>query len=404
MSIAQHFVAGEGTVHPLVEQTSVTHDDEKALIQFDCDTTNLPWIIFRAAFRAEHLAGLPARSRALLATLARTIDAGHPYAAIFARRELLTCRAMQSMRTFYRSLDDLETAGLIVRPPQRRYGEAGLFGRAYLHLTEKAARLLGLVEPTPSAVIDPEPTLHDEKEPDAAALSQRPASLADGAIYKDPSPTAFQKRQPGQLPADLHRLRALGFHAFLIFRLMREARQYGKRLSDVVDVVWDHLKAARHPINYLRKLLKTPTDFQMQRAVRKRAIEAARQAELDAEVIRTTLTRCMNGIFLNPAATCRITIVADHATMHNAREERPRTMAGAWQAGFVNALRAGQLVPATKTLEAQFASRRRMAQAERASVITSSPAWVMTAAAGEQLQQIRYLVRCASVSRLSLAA
>jgi hypothetical protein len=137
MSIAQHFVAGEGTVHPLVEQSSVTHDDEKALIQFNCDTTNLPWIIFRAAFRAEHLAGLPARSRALLATLARTIDAGRPYAAIFARRELLTCRAMQSIRTFYRSLDDLETAGLIVRPPQRRYGEAGLFGRAYLHPSPK---------------------------------------------------------------------------------------------------------------------------------------------------------------------------------------------------------------------------------------------------------------------------
>jgi hypothetical protein len=64
-----------------------------------------------------------------------TVDANRPYAAIYARRELLTGRALQSMRTFYRSLDDLEAAGLINRPPQKRHGDAGLFGRAYLHLT-----------------------------------------------------------------------------------------------------------------------------------------------------------------------------------------------------------------------------------------------------------------------------
>ena len=58
---------------------------------------------------------LPAHG-ALLAALARTVDAQRPYAAIFARRELLTGRAMQSMRTFYRGLDDLEAAGLIARP------------------------------------------------------------------------------------------------------------------------------------------------------------------------------------------------------------------------------------------------------------------------------------------------
>jgi hypothetical protein len=56
---------------------------------------------------------LPAHG-ALLAALARTVDAQRPYAAIFARRELPTGRAMQSMRTFYR--DDLEAAGLIARP------------------------------------------------------------------------------------------------------------------------------------------------------------------------------------------------------------------------------------------------------------------------------------------------
>src|SRR5215471_11366893 len=138
MSIAQRFVAGEGEAHP---------QDSAALTAFRCDSTNLPWIIFRAAFRAAHIEEIPARARAVLAALARTVDADKPFAAIFARRELLTGRALQSMRTFYRSLDDLETAGLIDRRPQARYVEAGLFGRAYLHLTEHAATLLGLIEP-----------------------------------------------------------------------------------------------------------------------------------------------------------------------------------------------------------------------------------------------------------------
>jgi DNA-binding transcriptional ArsR family regulator len=138
MSIAQRFVAGEGETHP---------EDSDALRAFRCDSVNLPWVIFRAAFRASHVDDLPQRARSVLAAVARTVDAAKPYADIFARRELLTGRAMQSMRTFYRSLDDLENAGLIERRPQSRYVEAGLFGRAYLRLTEKTALLLGLVEP-----------------------------------------------------------------------------------------------------------------------------------------------------------------------------------------------------------------------------------------------------------------
>ena len=136
MSIAQQLVAGEGETHP---------DDSAALTAFRCDSTNLPWVIFRAAFRAAHIEEIPARARAVLAALARTVDAQKPFAAIFARRELLTGRALQSMRTFYRSLDDLESAGLIVRRAQSRYVEAGLFGRAYIHLTERAAELLSLL-------------------------------------------------------------------------------------------------------------------------------------------------------------------------------------------------------------------------------------------------------------------
>lgn len=252
MCIAQHFVAGEGDAHPAEPE-----------ILLESDNTNLPWVILRAVHRAGRLEGVPTRARAVLAALARTVDSKKPNAEIFARRELLSERSMQSERTFYRSLNDLEAAGLIERPVQRRYVSHGLFGRAYLHLTARAAILLGLIEVVVEEADDAaDDDGHDEAQAQAIQGFQgRDANVADGAIYKDLSPTSFQKRQPGQLPSDLERLRTLGFHEYLIFKLMREARELGKRLSDVVEVTWSNLAKAGRPINYLRALLRSPVDF-----------------------------------------------------------------------------------------------------------------------------------------------
>lgn len=153
------------------------------------------------------------------------------------------------MRTFSRSLDDLETAGFVSRPPQTRYGNAGLFGRAYLHLTPKAAALLELVEPasemTPPAK---EPTEAVVKASADLPFASTSAAVAHGAIYKDLNP-ATQKRQPRRVPTDLQRLLSLGFREFLIFKLMRDARRHGKLLSDVVEASWNHLHLASHPIS-----------------------------------------------------------------------------------------------------------------------------------------------------------
>lgn len=373
MAIAQHLVAGEVGLRPVpsgnIETPSPVGDDVACLRS---DSVNLPWVILRAVHRASRLDGVPARARSVLAALARTVDASNPYGHIFARRELLTARAMQSERTFYRSLQDLEAAGLVERPQQRRYVEAGLFGRAYLHLTERAATILGLVD-TPAApaetdgVSAPESAAADPAE----AFPKRPATLADGAIYKDLFPAAFQKRQPGQLPADLQRLRSLGFHEFLIFRLMKEARQHGKLLSDVVAVVWEHLKAAHRPINYLRKLLTTPTDFAHQRLARQAALAAAQQAQHDAQEVQAALSRCTGQTFFDATGTRRIVIAADVSTTHDVREAQPRVMAGAWQAGFVDALRAGRLRPATAELDEQFAAQRR--EQQRAHALAAAP-------------------------------
>ncbi|MCM2248587.1 hypothetical protein, partial [Klebsiella pneumoniae] len=90
------------------------------------------------------------------------------------------------------------------------------------------------------------------------------------------------------LPADLQRLGQLGFQKFLIFKLMRQAREHGKRLSDVVEATWTDLQKAHRPICYLRALLAKPVDFSRQVHLRREqfAEEAGRQRQA-AETART---------------------------------------------------------------------------------------------------------------------
>jgi hypothetical protein len=332
MSIAQPSVAGEGDTHP---------QDLAALNAYVSDAVNLPWVIFRAAFRASHIEDLPQRARAVLAALARTVDKAKPFAAIFARRELLTGRAMQSMRTFYRSLDDLESAGLIDRRPQSRYVEAGLFGRSYLHLTERAVHLLGLAE-TPVA---------ENKQSEPVYLKQPSANVADGGIYKDLYPASFQKRQPGQVPTDLHRLRSLGFLDFLIFKLMREAREHGKRLSDVVEVTWQHLKAAKAPICYLRALLRNPIDFAHQIRVKAQSDQAAAHlTQRKAEAHRCAKAHAGQA-FVDVQGETTYMVGDDglSMTIYKASEGIGRQAIN-WQQGLLRAIEQGSIRKATGAL------------------------------------------------------
>lgn len=365
MSIAQHSVAGEDVAH-------LQAGDADALIQFSSDTTNLPWKIFRAVHRANQIPQLPARARAVLAALARTVDSDKPFAAIFAGRELLTGRALQSTRTFYRSLSDLEAAGLIERQPQGRYAAVGKFGRAYLHLTEAAAQILGLT-PEQAPVADEGARDADDAQADALddAFSTKPyAKVAHGRIQGDLSPSSSQKRQPGKLPRDLERLLDLGLHRFLIFKLMGEASKAGKRLSDIVEHTWQHLKDAGNPLAYLRKLIAVPTDYS--HAVRAKRAEqaAAEQAALAAEEAAELARRCAGQTFYAPDASRRYDVASDASriTMTAAADGIARDMGLGWHQAFADALRARKAVKATPDLVAQFdaASQQRRARAAAA--------------------------------------
>ncbi|MFM0326471.1 hypothetical protein [Caballeronia glebae] len=372
-------VAGEGDSHPFENEPLAT------------DTTNLPWVILRAVHRAAQLDGVSTRARAVLAALARTVDAKKPFAEIFARRTLLTERAMQSERTFYRSLADLETAGLVERPPQRRYVEAGLFGRAYLHLTQKAAELLGLV--------DAKRAQSNECEEGAAASEAQRfeapyANVADGANTKDLYPKAFQKRQPGQIPQDLERLRALGFLDFLIFKLMREARESGKRLSEVVEICWQHLRKAAHPISYLRALLASPTDFGHQLRAKAAALIAHRAAARDREELETTLRALDGQSFVDTRGEKRYTVTEGGTTLvvYSATECVTRRAVGQWTQGFVAALKRGhimaQISPAATCDDAPILTQSQLRNRQ-----TPSRPRIVTASAADHLTQLRALCR-----------
>ncbi|GAB5101380.1 Replication protein O [Caballeronia sp. HLA56] len=337
MSIAQPLVAGEDETHPA---------DSEAIVAFYADPVNLPWKIFRAAFRANQLDGLPQRARSLLAALARTVDQAKPFAAIFARRELLKGRAMQSMRTFYRSLDDLEKAGLINRRAQSRYVEAGLFGRAYIHLTQNAAELLGLVTPPGNATSNPE----------TVSLAHPSAIVAHGGIYKDLYPASSQKRQPGNVPEDLQRLRSLGFLDFLIFKLMREAREHGKRLSDVVEVTWPHLKAAKAPICYLRALLRNPVDFShMVRMKSQAAVEAQTKRVREAQSARVA-RECAGQTFVSALGETTYVVSSDGEamTVYKTGEDIGREAVN-WKADFAQAIDRGFIRSSTDALSVSTA-------------------------------------------------
>ncbi|WP_148662475.1 Replication protein O [Paraburkholderia phytofirmans] len=406
MSIAQRSVAGEGEAHPCEAEKLTAEGDAQARAEFTCDTTNLPWVIFRAVHRAAQLQGVSARSRALLAALARTVDAKRPYAAIFARRELLTGRAMQSMRTFYRSLDDLEAAGLITRPPQSRYGQAGLFGRAYLHLTESAALLLGLVvkEAPASHTASPDAKAEGAQQARGESLNSRSANVADGAIYKDLFP-ASQKRQPGTLPEDLKRLTSLGFHEFLVFKLMTEAKANGKFLSDVVDVSWAGLKKAHAPINYLRALLRKPVDFAYRaRQLRNQTVLQQREATENAEVT-ATVARCVGQSFYDAIGTRRITLSVDGSTLTvvDAVEGIPRTVLNGWQSAFAKGIRKGDLQPATEARDATFDGLASNAPTQTAAAKTESAGQPrqLTGGIAGQLDAIKNALRAAGKGKFA---
>jgi hypothetical protein len=184
------------------------------------------------------------------------------------------------------------------------------------------------------------------------------ATVADGGIYKDLFPKD-QKRQPGTLPLDLQRLLSLGFHKFLVFKLMREAKQHGKLLTEVVEVTWEHLSAAKRPISYLRSLLRSPVDFGHQLRSHHAKIHERRTRLNEAKAVDDLVARHLGQVFYDAATNRRFEISADGSeiAIRDCREPRARVSAADWKADFAAALRAGRLLRASPSHDAAFAAK-----------------------------------------------
>ncbi len=131
---------------------------------------------------------------------------------------------------------------------------------------------------------------------------------------------------------------------------MREAREHGKRLSDVVEATWDHLKLAKAPINYLRALLRNPVDFTHllhRLTTDHHAKQAREQQHVDAQVValqnagRTFIDADKTRQFLIGASGDSLTIFS--------LTERIGQQAAGWMPSFAAALRSGKLRPRHRT-------------------------------------------------------
>ena len=364
MSIAQQHVASEGEMRPVVSNNTTSLDESRAP-GYVTDATNLKWLTLRAEHRAYHLNGISNRARAVLAALARTVDNLRPDDKIFASRTILQDRAMTSERTFFRALSDLVQAGLIVRYEQWEVAGRAGFNRAYLALSESAIALLGLNERTTPRYAKPTES-KAANDDQSQNLAQGTDNVAD-PIKRDLYP-ASQQRQPGQLPSDLHRLLDLGFHEFLVFKLMRDAKRQGKFLSDVVATSWPHIKAAAKPICYLQALLRSATDFTALSRYQKAAKAEVETRDSERQQLAREIKNLAGHVFYDTAATRRIAISTDGLTalLQHAHDPVARVAAGTWQKDFTQALASGQWTKATVDLDAAFSLPQARAGVDRA--------------------------------------
>lgn len=222
----------------------------------------LPNKILRAIDSAAELKGLSTGVRATLQTICRYVSQHDPLGPVFTRREKIAARAGLSVRSVGRHLDTLTSLELLTIEDQRHGKRNGKFLVTHIFLTQKLAEIVGLID----AAID---TLTPSPAP--AIPAQPSDKMSRGYINEvlsGPSSTKKQGRpqlSAPTIPADLQTLVEMGMMPETVCNLMRQARESGKRLSDIVAVVRDRISElglkGGQIRNYLLKSIQGSTDF-----------------------------------------------------------------------------------------------------------------------------------------------
>ena len=301
---------------------------------------NLPNRILRAYDAAKHVLGLPRTVRTTLAELCRFVPQNEPMSPIFAHKDVIAERIGADARTVYRHLATLRQLELIEVLPQERKSRSGRFAVARVRLTRKACELVGLID-TGEDVIHTPP--HDK-------MSDR-HTLTEPTISKNQRSALI-----GALPQDLAWLTGQGLSRAGIFKLMGQAKQHGKRLSDIVTVVASYLRDLKGGklFAYLSALACGPTDFSVAAAHERQRQQDAAEAQRvkqRAKLFRqrfagTTLTnRAQTKLYVIDAQARYVEVVqAGHSATGPLTETEP----------WIARLRSGDLRLATAELERRF--------------------------------------------------
>lgn len=243
----------------------------------------LPNKILRAIDQAAELQGLTTGVRTTLQTICRYVSQHDPLGPVFTRKAKIADRAGLSERTIHRHIVKLESLGLLHAEDQRHGQKNGKFLVTHIFLTEKLAKMVGLIGA------------------EEGTLPSAPSDKMTGGYIKeglpDPSSTKKQGRpihSNGQrteptIPSDLQPLAELGMWPQTICKLMKEAKDHGKLLSDILVAVKKRLielkLGGKQIANYLRKAIASKTDFAAQAKQAQDKERKAEQGRADAALI-----------------------------------------------------------------------------------------------------------------------
>lgn len=348
---------------------------------------NLPLRILRAFYNAKHLTGLKRGIKDTLAELCRFVPQNQPFDTIFAHKATIAARIGASERTIYRHLETLREHHLIEVLEQDRKSRNGRFTVSRIRLTRKAAVLLGFIEaPEEIACLDDaEMPMHVTTvssvtpQPATSPVHTVPASIKADATKHEvaeliPSaPSAkmtvghtlsvptISKNQPPQrtqngLPIDLAWMTGNGLSRAGIFKLMKKAKNHGKRLSDIVIVVHDYIQDLKggRLYSYLAKLADGPTDFAVAAANERKRLADAEKTRVFERKVQVFRSRFRNTALTNRAQT-RLYLIDPHARfVQILGGPRPGTMPLSDLGPWINGVETGELVLATLETERRF--------------------------------------------------
>lgn len=222
----------------------------------------LPNKILRAIDQAAELQGLTTGVRTTLQTICRYVSQHNPLGPVFTRKAKIADRAGLSERTIHRHIVKLESLGLLRAEDQRHGQKNGKFLVTHIFLTEKLAKMVGL--------IGAEEVTLPSTPSDKMTVGHIKEGLPDPSSTKKqgrPIPSNGQRTEP-TIPTDLRPLAELGMWPQTICKLMKEAKDSGKLLSDILIVVRKRLVELKlkggQIRTYLRKAIASTTDFSVQ--------------------------------------------------------------------------------------------------------------------------------------------